>query len=153
MRRLAPTSCRSDERNGSGVRVTRAPHLQDHVDVVLGYHIPLDPNLLGISTIGAWQAVKAWQRWRKERRGMLTTNFAEVTGLMSLSPDSPMPEIQYEFVVVFAMDHGRKVYFKHGMSCHVLLLHPKSRGSVTLASPNWQDDPLIGLLPVWWTPR
>jgi len=32
------------------------------------------------------------------------------------------------------IDHGRKTVFGHGYSCHVCLLRPKSRGSVTLAS-------------------
>ena len=118
-------------------------HLQDHLDVILGHHIPGDPHLVGISPTGArslWQAVR---RWRQERRGMCTTNFAEVTGFMRLDPAAPMPEIQYEFVVVLAMEHGRKTYARHGLSTHVLLLHPKSRGSVQLASPRWQDDPRI----------
>ena len=118
-------------------------HLHDHIDVVLGYHIPGDANLLGVSPMGGIAMAKALRRWHNERRGMLTTNFAEVTGFMSLHPDSPMPDIQYEFVIALAMDHGRDVYWKHGMSCHVMILHPKSRGSVQLASPDWRDDPLI----------
>lgn len=118
-------------------------HLQDHLDVILGHHIPGDPDLLGISPTGAVNLWRAMRRWRRERRGMATTNFAEVTGFMRLAPGSPMPEIQYEFVVALAMDHGRDVYARHGLSTHVLLLHPRSRGSVQLASPRWEDDPVI----------
>ena len=118
-------------------------HLQDHLDVILGHHIPGDPDLVGISPTAARSLWRAIGRWRRERRGMATTNFAEVTGFMRLTPDSPKPEIQFEFVIVLAMDHGRKMYAKHGLSTHVLLLHPKSRGSVKLASGRWQDDPLI----------
>ena len=118
-------------------------HLQDHLDVILGHHIPGDPNLVGISPTGAINLWRAMGRWRRERRGMCTTNFAEVTGFMRLGADSPKPEIQYEFVIALAMDHGRDIYAKHGMSTHVLLLHPKSRGSVQLASPRWEDAPAI----------
>lgn len=118
-------------------------NLMDHIDVVLGYHIPGDPNLLGISPSAAGALMKAIPRWRNDRRGLLATNFAELTGFMSLSPDSPKPEIQYEFVIGLAMDHGRDIYWKHGMSCHAMLLHPKSRGTVTLASGDYKDDPLI----------
>ncbi len=118
-------------------------HLHDHIDVVLGYHIPGDPALLGVSPAGGLATAKAIYRWSKERRGMGTTNFAELTGFLSLRPDSPMPEIQYEFVIGLAMDHGRDIYWKHGMSCHVMILHPKSRGTVRLASTNFKDDPLI----------
>lgn len=118
-------------------------NLSDHIDVVLGYHIPGDPDLLGISPTGALAILKAIRRYRRERRGMLATNFAELTGFMRLSPESPKPEIQYEFVIGLAMDHGREIYAKHGMSVHVLLLHPKSRGTVKLASPDFMVDPLI----------
>ena len=131
-------------------------NLQDHLDVILGHHIPGDPNLVGISPTGARSFWQAMGRWRKERRGMCTTNFAEVTGFMRLAPDSPMPEMQYEFVVVLAMDHGRKMYARHGMSTHVLLLHPKSRGQIAIASPRWQDDPAIDFryfrTPTTWPP-
>jgi choline dehydrogenase-like flavoprotein len=118
-------------------------HLQDHHDVILGHHIPGDPDLVGISPTAARSLWRAIGRWRRERRGMATTNFAEVTGFMRLSPESPVPDIQYEFVVALAMDHGRKAYARHGMSTHVLLLHPRSRGSVRLASPRWEDAPAI----------
>ncbi len=118
-------------------------NLSDHIDVVLGYHIPGEPNLIGISPTGAMAIVKAMGRYRREKRGMLATNFAELTGFMRLTSDSPKPEIQYEFVIVLALDHGRKVIAKHGMSCHVLLLHPKSRGTVKLASNDFTQAPLM----------
>jgi len=118
-------------------------HLADHIDAVLGYHIPGDPNLLGISPTGALAAWRAWRRWKKERRGMLATNFAEVSVFMRVEPDSPRPEIQSEFVIALAMDHGRQMYFKHGISIHVLHLSPKSTGTVKLASTDPLADPLI----------
>ena len=118
-------------------------NLSDHIDVVLGYEIPNDPNLLGISPVGAWSLIKSIFKWRKEKRGMLATNFAELSGFMRLTPQSPKPEIQYEFVIALAMDHGRKVMVEHGMSCHVLLLHPKSRGTVKIASADYKDFPLV----------
>jgi choline dehydrogenase-like flavoprotein len=46
-------------------------------------------------------------------------------------------------VVGKLVDHGRKTVFGHGYSCHVCLLRPKSRGSVTLASPDPLATPLI----------
>lgn len=118
-------------------------NLHDHVDVIMGHHVPGDPDLIGISPTGAAALRRAWRRWRDERRGMLTTNFAEVTGFMPLTPEASRPQIQYEFVVILAMDHGRDIYFKHGLSTHVLLLHPESRGSVGLSSPRWEDDPMV----------
>ncbi len=118
-------------------------NLLDHVDCITGYHIPGDPDLIGISPTGGVNMLKAVKRWRKERRGMLTTPFAEITGFMKLSPESPMPEIQYYFVVALAFDHGQDMFMKHGMSAHAVLLHPKSSGTVKLASNNFKDDPLL----------
>lgn len=118
-------------------------HLADHIDVVLGYHIPGDPNLLGISPTAINTLWKGWKQWKRDGTGFMATNFAEVTGFMSLRPDSPKPEIQYEFVIAIAPDHGRDTYFKHGMTVHVLLLHPKSRGTVKLASADPKADPLV----------
>jgi choline dehydrogenase-like flavoprotein len=118
-------------------------NLMDHLDFILAYHIPADPNLLGISPTAAVALVKSVQRYRRERRGMLTSCFAEFNGFLRLSPESPLPEIQYEFVVAVALDHGRKLVAKHGISPHVLLLRPKSRGTVKLASADFADAPLI----------
>jgi len=118
-------------------------NLMDHIDVVLAYHIPGDPNLLGISPTAVKAIYKGYKQYQREQRGLLATNFAELTGFMRLTPQSERPEIQYEFVIALARDHGRKLEFQHGMSAHVLLLHPKSRGSVKLASPDHRDAPLI----------
>ena len=131
-----------------GIPVTRhlpavGMNLHDHPDVTIGFHIPGDPNLMGVSPTAVGAYLKAIGRWRKERRGMLATTFTEQTGFMRLEPSSQKPEIQYEFVIVLAMDHGRDMYFKHGISNHVLLLHPKSRGFVKLASPDFRVDPVI----------
>ena len=49
------------------------------------------------------------------------------------------------FVIGKLVDHGRKPLFGHGYSCHVCLLQPKSRGSVTLASPDPLTPPAIDI--------
>ncbi len=118
-------------------------HLQDHADVIMGFHIPGDADLIGISPTAAAVMWRAWQDWKRDGRGRLATNFVEVTGFMSLTPESRMPEIQYEFFNALATHHGRTMYCKHGMSVHVLLLHPQSRGTVRLASRDPHAAPLL----------
>ena len=44
-----------------------------------------------------------------------------------------MPDIQLHFGMALVDDHGRKRHRGTGFSCHVCLLRPKSRGSVSLA--------------------
>lgn len=117
--------------------------LHDHADFILGYHIEDRQNLLGISPGGIASLWRNWGRYRRERRGMFTSNFAEVNGFMRLSPDSPRPEIQYEFVIGLAIDHARKLERRHGLSCHILDLRPSSRGTIKLKSANHKDMPLI----------
>lgn len=117
--------------------------LSDHPDFILGYHIPDADGLLGLSPKGLFGMWKQWGRYKAERRGMFTSNFAEINGFMRLTPQSPRPEVQYEFVVGLAIDHARKLEPRHGLSCHILSLRPKSRGSVKLQSARWNDAPLI----------
>ena len=118
-------------------------HLQDHADVILGFHIPADPDLIGISPTAAQMLWRGWHDWKRDGTGRLATNFVEVTGFMRLKPGSPKPEIQYEFFNALASSHGRDMYFKHGMSVHVLLLHPESRGTVQLASADPHAAPRL----------
>ena len=138
------------ELQAQGIAVVHAlpavgKNLMDHLDFILGYHIPGDPDLIGISPTSVMRMVKAYGQYQREQRGMLATNFAELTGFMRLSPQSPKPEIQYEFVIAVAVNHGRDLVAKHGMSAHTLLLHPKSRGSVALASPDPMKPPAIDM--------
>jgi len=118
-------------------------NLQDHADCIVGYHVPGDPNLYGVSPTAIRALLKAVGDWRRERRGMLATCFAEVTGFMKLAPDSPRPEIQFYFVWILAFEHGRKISMKHGISAHTVLLRPKSRGQVQLRSPDFRDPPRL----------
>jgi choline dehydrogenase-like flavoprotein len=117
-------------------------NLQDHADAVLVYESKAT-DLLGISLTGAINTIKGIFEWRNQRTGMLTTNFAEAGGFVKSSPDQPVPDLQFHFVIGKLVNHGRKTILGHGFSCHVCVLRPKSRGSVKLASANPADSPLI----------
>ena len=118
-------------------------HLHDHVDVVQLWDAPHVKDLFGLSLSGAARVVQAVVEWRKQRSGMLTTNFAEAGGFIRSSHDESIPDLQLHFVIGKLVDHGRKTVFGHGYSCHVCLLRPKSRGSVKLASADPAAAPLI----------
>jgi len=117
--------------------------LHDHVDVIQVLDAPHLKDLFGLSFAGAINAIKGVMEWRRHRTGMLTTNFAEAGGFVRSAPDVERPDLQLHFVVGKLIDHGRKTVFGHGYSCHVCLLRPKSRGSVTLASADPFAAPLI----------
>jgi choline dehydrogenase-like flavoprotein len=118
-------------------------HLHDHIDVVQVVDAPGHHDLFGLSLAGAVRAMRGIFEWRRQRTGMLTTNFGEGGAFLRSTPEEPVPDLQLHFVVGKLVDHGRKTVFGHGYSCHVCLLRPKSRGSVTLASPDPLATPLI----------
>jgi choline dehydrogenase-like flavoprotein len=120
-------------------------HLHDHMDVVQVVDAPHLKDLFGLSLTGAWHALKGIMQWRSQRSGMLTTNFAEAGAFLRSAPDVATPDLQLHFVIGKLINHGRKTVFGHGYSCHVCLLRPASRGSVTLASADPQAAPLVDL--------
>lgn len=131
-----------------GVRPVRhlpgvGQNLHDHVDVVLVMNAPRVRDLLGITPAGVWRVIKAIGEWRRHRRGLLTSNFAEAGGFIKSDPAELLPDLQLHFVVGKLVDHGRKTVLGHGYSCHVCLLRPRSRGSLRLASADPQVAPLI----------
>lgn len=118
-------------------------NLQDHVDVVLVYDAPRLTELFGLSFKGALRVLRGIVEWRRQRSGMLTTNFAEAGGFIRSQAGEAIPDLQLHFVVGKLVNHGRTTTFGHGYSCHVCLLRPKSRGSVRLASADPLAAPLI----------
>ncbi len=73
----------------------------------------------------------------------MTSNFAECGGFLKTRPDLDVPDIQLHFGMAMVDDHGRKRHWGRGFSCHVCLLRPKSRGSVSLGSADPARAPLI----------
>lgn len=117
-------------------------NLQDHVDFIFGYHAPT-VDLLGVSPGGTLRLLREVQRWRQQRRGMLSSNFAEAGGFLRKHASSPRPDFQLHFVVAIVEDHARRLHLRHGLSCHVSLLRPRSRGQVSLAGPAMDQPPQI----------
>ncbi|KVX62905.1 GMC family oxidoreductase [Burkholderia stagnalis] len=117
-------------------------NLQDHPDFIFGYRTR-SVDTMGVSLRGSLRMLREILRFRSERRGMLTTNFAEGGGFLKTQPGLDAPDIQLHFVVALVDDHARRLHAGHGLSCHVCLLRPRSRGSVTLRSNDPAAAPLI----------
>jgi choline dehydrogenase-like flavoprotein len=117
-------------------------NLQDHPDFVFGY-MSDNPNFNGISLKALPRLLRAVRQYRRERTGPMTSNFAECGGFLKTRPDLDIPDIQLHFGMAMADDHGRKRHRGTGFSCHVCLLRPKSRGSVSLGSADPLAAPLI----------
>jgi choline dehydrogenase-like flavoprotein len=118
-------------------------HLHDHIDVVQVVDAPHLRDTVGLSLAGAAAMLRGVFEWRGRRTGLLTTNYGEGGAFIRSGPDEPVPDLQLHFVVAKLVDHGRRTVLGHGYSCHVCLLRPKSRGSVTLASADPLAPPRI----------
>jgi len=118
-------------------------NLQDHPDFVFTYTSD-NPNFTAMSFAGIARLLRGIGQYRRERRGMMTSNFAECGGFLKTRPDLDIPDIQLHFGMAMVDDHGRKRRFGDGgFSCHVCLLRPESRGSVTLKNADPMSAPLI----------
>jgi choline dehydrogenase-like flavoprotein len=118
-------------------------NLHDHADAIQVYDAPKLTDLVGVSLTGIAHLVKGIIDWRRHRIGLLTTNFAEAGGFVKSESSEAIPDLQFHFVIGKLVDHGRKVTLGHGYSCHVCVLRPNSRGSVSLRSANPLDAPRI----------
>src|SRR5258707_503031 len=117
-------------------------NLQDHPDFVFGFTSDA-PHFAGLSFGGIARIFKGIAQYRRERRGPMTSNIAECGGFLKTRPDLEVPDIQLHFCMAMVNDHGRKPRWGTGFSCHVCLLRPKSRGSVSLPSAHPPAAPAI----------
>jgi choline dehydrogenase-like flavoprotein len=117
-------------------------NLQDHPDFIFGYSSN-DPNMMGFSLAEARRLIPAFAEYQRNRRGPLASNVAECGGFLKTAPELDAPDLQLHFGFAVVHDHGRKVHWGTGFSCHVSLLTPKSRGSVTLRSAEAMETPDI----------
>lgn len=128
---------------GLGIAVNRhlpgvGANLQDHIDYVFVRRCA-NLNLAGLSLRGGIQLAGQILRWRRERRGFIASNMAEAGAFLKTQPGLAEPDVQLHFILAMLEQHGRKLRLGHGFSVHVCCLRPKSRGTVSLASP----DPFI----------
>jgi len=117
-------------------------NLQDHPDFIFGYTTS-SMDTFGLTPGGILRLLKGIKPYRKERKGIWTSNFAEAGAFLKTRKDLKAPDIQLHLVTGLVDDHGRKKHYKQGFSCHVCLLRPRSHGSVTLASADPAQPPLI----------
>ena len=118
-------------------------NLQDHLDYVQAWRVPGNTASFGLSIGGIAKVSAAALEWKKHRTGMITSAYATAGAFLRSSPDVEVPDLQLVFVVAIVDDHARKLHAGHGISCHVDLLRPHSRGMVTLASTDPRDAPII----------
>ncbi|MFM2278698.1 MAG: choline dehydrogenase, partial [Pseudomonadota bacterium] len=89
-----------------------------------------------------WQGV-AGAQWLFTKSGLGTSNQFESCAFVRSAPGVKQPDIQFHFLPVAISYDGKAAAKSHGFQVHVGYNHSKSRGNVTLRSPNPMDDPVI----------
>ncbi|WP_432711259.1 GMC family oxidoreductase [Paraburkholderia acidicola] len=117
-------------------------NLQDHPDYIACYGVR-SVDLLGLSPAGIGRILRAIPEYRRNRRGLLTSNGAEAGAFLKTDLALSRPDVQLHFVVGLVDNHARTLHFRHGFSCHVCVLRPNSRGTVKLGSADARDAPII----------
>lgn len=117
-------------------------NLHDHPDFVFVYTSD-EPHLIGLTPKAVPRLLGAMFEYIRNRRGPISSNFAEGGGFLKTRPDLAAPDLQLHFGITAIDDHGRKLHWGRGFSCHVAMLRPKSRGSVRLQSRDPAQPPEI----------
>jgi choline dehydrogenase len=112
-------------------------NLQDHLSVGVSYFCTQPVSLTGVETLSNLANFLA------RKNGPLTSNIAEAGAFVKSREDLAECDLQFHFAPVHYVDHGFTKPGGHGFSLGPTLLHPKSRGRVTLQSGNPMDAPLI----------
>ena len=118
-------------------------NLQDHIDYVQTWRVPSSTESFGVSARGSAKVTAAMLEWRSKRSGMVTSPFATGGAFFRSSPEIEVPDLQLVFVIAVVDDHARKMHLGHGISCHVDVLRPHSRGTVGLNSTDAREAPRI----------
>ena len=118
-------------------------NLQDHIDYVQTWRVPSHTDTFGVSLRGSARLTGAMLEWKNQRTGMVTSSIATCGAFLRSAPDVAVPDLQLVFVLGIVDDHARKLHLGHGISCHVEVLRPFSRGSVGLNGTDPRQAPRI----------
>jgi choline dehydrogenase-like flavoprotein len=97
----------------------------------------------GTETLASAESLRNLVNWWLRGRGPLTSNLGEAAAFVRTRPDLPSPDLELVFVPVLFEEEGLKQPTEHGFTLAVVLLQPRSSGTVTLRSADPLDPPAI----------
>ncbi len=112
-------------------------NLQDHLAIGLMYRCREPVTLAGADRLA--NVI----RYLIRRDGPLTSNVAEAGAFLRLGRETDRPDVELLFAPSFFVDHGLANPPGHGFTVAAILLRPRSRGEVTLASADPLHAPTI----------
>ncbi|HTV71983.1 MAG TPA: choline dehydrogenase [Rhizobiaceae bacterium] len=116
-------------------------NLQDHMELYIQQE-SLKPITL-YSKLGLFSKAMIGAEWLFFKTGLGASNHFEAAAFVRSKPGVDYPDIQYHFIPVAIRYDGRAAAKSHGFQAHVGPMRSKSRGSVTLRSPDPAVKPKI----------
>lgn len=117
-------------------------NLADHLDITLQAALK-GREAIGIAPSFLPRALRATWAYMRRGQGEFTSNVAEAGGFARSDPAQDRPNLQFHFIPAYLHDHGRRLSLGYGLTLHVCDLLPKSRGRISLASPDPMAHPRI----------
>ncbi|MCB1418105.1 MAG: GMC family oxidoreductase N-terminal domain-containing protein, partial [Notoacmeibacter sp.] len=116
-------------------------NLQDHLEVYFQQECtqPITLN----SKLGLIAKGLIGLQWLTTGKGDGATNHFESCGFVRSAAGIPYPDIQFHFLAGAIRYDGKAAAPGHGFQAHVGPMRSKSRGSVTLASADPKDKPVL----------
>ncbi|WP_315919410.1 choline dehydrogenase [Mesorhizobium sp. SP-1A] len=116
-------------------------NLQDHLELYIQQEAtrPITLN----SVLNPFSKALIGARWMFFKTGLGATNHFEAAAFVRSRAGVDYPDIQYHFIPAAVRYDGKSAAKSHGFQAHVGPMRSKSRGSVTLRSPDPKDKPVI----------
>jgi choline dehydrogenase len=132
------------KRNGIDIIADRpgvGRNLQDHLELYIQQE-SLQPITL-YSVFNPFSKALIGAEWLLFKTGLGATNHFEAAAFVRSAPGVDYPDIQYHFIPAAVRYDGKAAAKSHGFQAHVGPMRSKSRGTVTLRSPDPHAKPEI----------
>ncbi|RWO91902.1 choline dehydrogenase [Mesorhizobium sp.] len=116
-------------------------NLQDHMELYIQQE-STQPITLN-SVLNPFSKALIGAQWLFFKSGLGATNHFEAAAFVRSRAGVDYPDIQYHFIPAAVRYDGRAAAKAHGFQAHVGPMRSKSRGSVTLRSPDPGSKPVI----------
>ncbi|MDX8446044.1 choline dehydrogenase [Mesorhizobium captivum] len=116
-------------------------NLQDHLELYIQQEAtkPITLN----SVLNPFSKAMIGAQWLFFKTGLGATNHFEAAAFVRSQAGVDYPDIQYHFIPAAVRYDGKKAAKSHGFQAHVGPMRSKSRGSVSLRSPDPRAKPVI----------
>jgi len=116
-------------------------NLQDHLELYIQQEStkPITLN----SVLNPFSKALIGAQWLFFKTGLGATNHFEAAAFVRSQAGVDYPDIQYHFIPAAVRYDGKSAAKSHGFQAHVGPMRSKSRGSVTLRSPDPKTKPVI----------